>query len=412
MRARRHRAAARCLVAIALTLAACTSLTPAPPLATVTVSEGPFEIVASGRRIGAGGFPNNGGNPFATIEVTSFTIRHHGEPVTITHGQTQLASFWRVVRLVDAPQPTLLASTTDFHMISDDHGTLVTRSFGEPSTDMADYQWLDANDGQPSPPASFGIEKVSREGMVLRGGRYLRLSHHTILDVQTVQVLPIRPWIESREGVPMRGLNGGNVRAMAFSPGRTQYATIGSGYDYDGEHYEALLVVDLPSGDAYGLRLDRTATRYYELDDATPAWLEHYFRWTREAGGRERLVPRPEAKPLPWTGRLVQFGGGDIEYRLRPVRAAMREAVQRFLVAKLDATAAPNWIDPTQPSDGTFKVPGCPAVVATGFHEDHVSVFVPSQPTGREECTAVIRRIASAFDAALARGAHQDLFGY
>ena len=35
----------------------------------------------------------------------------------------------------------------------------------------------------------------------------------------------------------MAGLNAGNVRAIAFSPGQTQYVTIGAGYDYerDGE---------------------------------------------------------------------------------------------------------------------------------------------------------------------------------
>jgi hypothetical protein len=395
-----------------LILASCTPRSATPPLETITVTHGPFEIVASGRRIGAGGFPNNSGNPFATVEVTGFTVKHDGKPVAITHGTNTLTSFWRVVRLPDAPQPTLLASTTDFHLITDDHGKLVTRSFGEPSTNMADYQWLDSEHGQPGEPRSFGIEKVGPEGMELRGGRYLRLSSHTILDVQTLQAFPIRPWIDSREGLLMRGLSGGNVRAIAFSPGRTQYATIGSVYDYEGngDYYEALLVVDIPSGGAYGLRLDRKHTRYVELADATPAWLDHYFRWTRDANGHEKLVARPGVQPLPWTGRLVAFGGGDVEYRVRPVRESMRPIVHRFLVERMQAVEAPNWIDPSRPSDGTFKVPGCPGVVATLFHEDYVGVFVPSGPGDRGACMDVIRRIAAAFDAELAVGKYQEQF--
>ncbi len=397
---------------LALTVAACRSLTPAAPLETITVAHGPFEIVAAGRRIGAGGFPNNGGNPFETIEVTSFRVRHAGQPVTVTHGASTITSFWRVVRLPDAPQPTLLASTTDFHLITDDQGTLVTRSFGDPSTDMAEYQWLDSEGGQPGMPAMFGIEQVRQQGMELRGGRWLRLSHHTILDVQTLRVFAIRPWIEGGKGVPLRGLNGGSVRAIALSPGQTQYVTIGYGYDYDGdgEHYEGLLVVDIPSGDAYGLPLDRKRTHYYELDDATPVWLEHYFRWTREPGGRERLVARPDAPPLPWTGRIVAFSAGDIEYRLRPVHAGMRAVLHRFLLDELHATVAPNWMDPKRDSDGTFRIAGCPGVVATGMTDDHVSLFVPSMPTGRPECMATVRRVAAAFDAELASGKYQELF--
>ncbi len=407
-----RRPLARAVLAAALVLAGCAPRPPSPPLETVTVSEGPFEVVAQGRRIGAGGFPNTSGDPFATIEVTSFTIRHHGEPVTITHGATVLTSFWRVVRLPDAPQPTLLASTTDFHLVTEQDGTLVVRSFGEPSTNMADYQWLDSENGQPGEPRSFGIEKVDRAGMELRGGRFLRLSYHTVLDVKTLAAFAIRPWIESGSGKPMAGLNGGGVRAIAFSPGHTQYATIGSGYDYegDGEHYEALLVVDLPTGDAYGLRLDRGKTHYVELADATPAWLEHYFRWTREPGGHERLVPRSDATPLPWTGRVVDFGGGRVEYRLRPAREELRGELGRFLVARFQAREAPNWIDPSRPSDGTFTLPGCAGVMATSFHEGVVALFVPGSPPDAAACMQVVRRIATAFDAELARGVHQELF--
>jgi hypothetical protein len=403
------RAAAPLLLA---TLAACTSLAPGPALETVTVTRGPFEIVAAGRRIGAGGFPNTSGNPFATIEVTSFSVRHRGAPVTITHGNRVLTSFWRVAHLPDAPRPALLVSTTDFHLVSDAEGALVTRSFGEPSTNMADFQWLDAVDGQPGEPGSFGIEKVGREGMELRGGRFLRLAAHTVLDVTTLEAFPIRPWIPSGSGRPMAGLNGGGIRAIAFSPGRTQYATIGYGQDYarQGAPYEALLVVDVPSGEAYGLPLDRRTTRYVELADATPAWFAHYFRWTRDAGGRERLERRPGVVPLPWTGRLVDFDGGRVEYRLRPVRAEMRAVLGGFLRARFAATEAPNWIDPSRPSDGTFAVPGCEGVVATSHHDDHVGLFVPASPPDRAACMALVRRIAAAFDAELARGAHQDLF--
>jgi len=405
------------VLAVALVLAcavpACSHRSDERPLETASIAHGPFEIVAKGRRISTGTFPNTGGNPFATMEVTGFTVRHQGQPVSITHGSRTLTGFWRVVRLTDAPVPALLVSTTDFHLISDEGGRLVTRSFGAPSTDMADYQWLDADRGQPTPPRAFGIQKVDpNAGTELRGGRWLRLSGHTVLDVHTLRSHPIRPWIPSGTNRPMAGLNGGNVRAIAFSPGQTQYVTIGSGYDYerDGEHYQALLVVDIPSGEAYGHRLERRQTHFIDIDDATPEWLARHFRWTKDAQGRERLEPRPGAKPAPWVGRVVDTSGGP-NYRLRPTLPAMEATLVRFIVERMQGRPAPDPVDPKRPSDRTLAVPGCDDTVVV-YHHDAQTVLYTTGPTHRvrADCSAAVRRIADAFNAELARGAHQALF--
>ena len=93
---------------LACVASACSHRSDERPLETASIAHGPFEIVAKGRRISTGTFPNTGGNPFATMEVTGFTVRHQGQPVSITHGSRTLAGFWRVVRLTDAPVPALL----------------------------------------------------------------------------------------------------------------------------------------------------------------------------------------------------------------------------------------------------------------------------------------------------------------
>lgn len=401
------------VVAVALALAACSHRSDDRPLETASIAHGPFEIVAKGRRISTGAFPNTSGNPFATMEVTGFTVRHQGQPVSFQHGARTMAGFWRVVRLTDAPVPTLLASTTDFHLLSDDGGRLVTRSFGEPSTNMADYQWLDADRGQPTPPRSFGIQKVDPDaGTELGGGRWLRLSAHTVLDVTTLRSYPIRPWIPSGTRRPMAGLNAGNVRAIAFSPGQTQYVTIGSGYDYerDGEHYQALLVVDIPSGEAYGHRLERRLTHFIDIDDATPEWLARHFRWTKDAQGRERLEPRPGVKPAPWVGRVIDTGGGP-NYRLRPTQPGMEATLVRFIVERMQGRPAPDPVDPKRPSDRTLAVPGCDDTVVV-YHHDAQTVLYTTGPTNRvrADCSGTVRRIADAFNTELARGRYQSQF--
>jgi len=65
-----------------LTMAGC-ALQRVIPTETTVLQHGPFEIVATGRRISSGGFPNTSGNPFATREVTSFTVRWRGQAVDV-----------------------------------------------------------------------------------------------------------------------------------------------------------------------------------------------------------------------------------------------------------------------------------------------------------------------------------------
>lgn len=405
-----------CLLGLSVLLAACTGRPAgsATPLESATIVHGPFEILAQGRRIGTGAFPNNSGNPFGTMEVTGFGVRYKGQPVTIAQEKGTLARFWRVVRLVDAPRPALLVSTTDFHLITEDNGQLVTRSIGMPSTSLAEYQWLDADKGQPTEPRTFGIEKVDLDaGTRLQGGRWLRLSHHSVLDIKELRVYPVQPWIDYRRGVPFGGLNTGGTRVRALSPGQTQFVTVGSGEDHDhnGERYNALLVVDIPTGKAYGLLLDRTRHRYMESDDVTPAWVDHYFRWTRDAQGVERLVPRTDARPLPWLGKFTTFTGGSVEFRMKPVKPGMGPIVVRFIQDRLGGRPAPDWLDPRNDRGVTFTVPGCSHVIAISLREAELGVFSPASKTGtHRDCSDVIRRLGELFNAELARGAWQTAF--
>jgi hypothetical protein len=386
----------------------------AAPLTHATLQHGPFEIVAEGRRISTGAFPNISGNPFATMEVTGFRVRWRGQDVVVPVRDRPLARFWRVLRLVDAPQPALLVSTTDFHLITEQDGRLVVRSVGEPSTNMAELQRLDAPpDGQPDAPRRFGIEKVApQDDTVVQGSRWLKLSYHSVLDVQTLAVHPVRPWIPSGSGGPLAGLNGGGYRAVLFSPGRSAYVlpAYQSG-DAQGQRYHGLIVIDIASGDATGHRIARSRMRYVDSHDFTADWVRHHFRWIRDAAGRELLAPIDDAKPLPWKGRFIDFGH-QVEYRVEPVQPAMRDALVRFMAERFGAQVAPDWIDPSKTRGDTFRLPGCSHVLALGFHERHVGLFGPA-PRGAghpPDCQQMIRRIGEAFDAELASGRLDALF--
>jgi len=389
---------------------------------TVTIDHGPFRIVAQGRRISTGTFPNQGGNPFATMEVTGLSVYYQDKPVVVKHGDRTIARFWRVATLTDAPRPALLASTTDFHLITEENGAAVVRSLGRPTTSMADYQWLDGAAGQPAAVASFGIEKVAPEQLPLAGGRWLLLSAQAVLDVKALRVYPVTYHVP--EGRPLQGVGG--PLALAFSPGRTQYVTYGSSVTLveNGEYVTGLSVVDIPSGVAYGLPLNPGEKRFRTMDDLTPRWFAHYYEWRNDSAGRERLVPRTNAGPLPHAGRLephtIRLVGrsGTSEYPtmtyvLRPATEGLVDALEQFAVARFGATRGPRANAYVRER---LQSQGCPggmeAKVYFGSENEMRAVLeaVGSGYDDRVACAAVIEKIGGAFDEELARGRYQELF--
>ncbi len=393
-------------LALALLIGGC-ALQRAIPTQTTTLQHGPFEIVATGRRISSGAFPNNSANPFVTMEVTGFTVRWRGQTVEVPQVGTR---FWRALRLPDAPEPALLVSTTDLHLITEHEGRLVVNSFGEHSTDLAQLQWLDSQDGQPGAVRMFGIEYVDpATGTELRGGRWLRVSHHTVLDVQTLQTFSVRPWVPA--GQPLAGMNGGTIAARMLSPGRTQYVVPSSQYDHSNGsvRVDALVMVDIPSGEAYALKIDKRHMRFTDLDDIHLAWIDHYFEWSRDSTGRERLKARKGAKPMPWRGRYVDFTSF-VEYRVQPVRPEMDAEFKRFIVERLGAHAVSDAPSPSTGRD-TFQFPGCDGVLAISTHDDHVGIYEPmAKAPPWYRCQDQLRRVGAAFDAELATGRLDRLF--
>ncbi|MBK8018924.1 MAG: hypothetical protein IPK20_20925 [Betaproteobacteria bacterium] len=379
------------------------------PLTTETFAHGPFEIVATGKRISSGAFPNNSGNPFTTMEVTAFGVRFGGKEVSVPGVGSR---FWRVLRVMDAPEPSLIVSTTDFHLLTATGNDLSVRSFGTPSTNMAEMQWLDAAGGQPGPVRAYGIEKVGADdGTVLQGGRWLRLSYHTVLDIKTLTAYPVRPWVSDNPNRPAE-LNAGGIQARAFSPGQTQFVAPATGRDDDGAGapYDALVVVDIPTGNAYAVPIHRRTSRYADHQDIDAAWIAHYFEWRRESDGHEKLVPRKAVKQLPWKGRFVNFGDR-IEYRVPQSRPELGEALRNHLMERMGAKVAPDWIDPRKTSGDTFTLPGCDHVIALSVQGDHVGLFSPQPKTPPwVRCQDSLRKIGESVDAELATGKWDDLF--
>lgn len=385
--------------------------------ADATLQHGPFEIVAQGRRTSAGGFPNTSGNPFATIEVTSFAVRWRGQEVEVPDVGRR---FWRVLRLIDAPQPALLVSTTDFHLLTERDGQLRVESLGPKTTNLARVQWLDSERGQPGPVMTFGIQKVvPDDGTLLAGGRWLRLAATQVLDVKTLRRYEIRPIVPRREGEAMSGLNATGAEAIALSPSQQWYVTSASQYDR-ARHLATgkpvyrwgLAVVHVTGAeDGYGIALDRAQMRYSDGRDFDHAWVMHHFEWVRSADGAERLRPRARFERWPWRVRWSEQGEDTAQFVVPRAMPALADVVRRLMIDKLQATVTDDSLTPGQRSGNTLHVPACNGNMVLYPRDGEVSVYlerVKQPPFGR--CREPLRQLAALVEAELASGRHEALF--
>jgi len=390
-----------------------------PALATGSLTHGPFEIRAHERRVSTGTFPNQGGNPFARRSVSEFEVRWRGQAVATGQGQRR---FWRVLRLDGAPRPALLLVTTGFTLLTeDDAGRLLLTPIHAENRSLAELQWLDAQDGQPAPSRSFGLEAVPdlQAGTALAGGRWLRLGSRSVMDVQTLAVHPVEPWVPMRPGVPITSLSRDGDDARAFSPRRTRYVLAASGPDYGREDRATaygLLVVDIAQGTASELRLDRRRFRFTEVGDIDAAWVAHHFHWQDDAAGQEQLRPRETFAPWAWRARLWQSSPGQWQLDVPRIGAGFMPVLKSVV----DNQAGVEWaIDPSAGADAglRFRWHGC-TLQAQAFGRDSRSAddqrvglwsSSPASATEAAACESALRQLGAAVDAELASGRHDAL---
>jgi hypothetical protein len=377
---------------------------PAPVVA------GPFEIRLVPTRIGAGGFPNTTMNPFRTTTISRFRVTYRGKPVAVVDGKNTIGEFADARILAGASRPALLVSEAGVYLLHDEQGQARIDVLAPASDDAVRWQWLDANGGQPGPEAGPKLRDATGEALTEQGGRLLLVNRTRVLDIESLRHYPIR--VNATEPVQaMGGYNVGNDAARMLSPGRSQLVMVGSRRGPSTVEEYALVVADFITGGVYGLPLDDRALRLESPVDVTPAWIGHYFEWTREPGGGERLRPRTGAPPLPRLGRFAR-SGPMVEYRLVPTRPAMYETFVTFLRGQYGGRDGSS---PAGSGDGprqkTLTVQD--QVLHVRYRADDRTTLLYADlgngplPTA---AYALIERIGAGFNEALARGQYQDLF--
>jgi hypothetical protein len=376
-----------------------------PALTTV----GPFTIEARDRRTSSGAFPNISGNLFSRKTVTDYRVLYRGKPVAVGDPSARVDRFWDARALTGAPRPAVLVATTGAWLISEVEDAVEVTTLVSPSSDILRWQWLDAAEGQPGPEQSVTIRDSSSESRAIDDGRLLLLGRHVVLDLDTLRYtrLPVTEWQTAQK---LGGFHAGNMEVKGTSPGRTQIILVGDRYVDDMYEY-ALVIFELATGRAYAVQFNSNDLRFESVWDATPEWIGHYFAWTRDAQGFERIELRQPVSALPWQGRL-RYDHGDVEYTLHPAGPGLAAPLRKLIETEFAAQrVAPTFGDPNDPNTTCYDVTGRrfqlwydPERRSLALFAERINGFTTAGTP------ALIEEIGTRFNAILATGAHQQEF--
>lgn len=195
-----------------------------------------------------------------------------------------------------------------------------------------------------------------------------------------------------------------SVPPLGLSPDERSFVTYGS--ESGSSPPPLLLVTDVVADTTYTLPIDPKRMHYATFEALDPAWLDHHFVWRRQ-DGVDRLVERAHIVPLPWRGAMSVDGEGRSTYRLDKGTEALRGALLDFLVSQFKAER--------QAADSTaYEIPvligGRTVNVAYSSSSDFGYVSVSMDRSAMED-PALMADIAKRFDAVLATGKHDALFG-
>lgn len=329
---------------------------------------------------------------------------------------TGLPFLWRVFALPGAPTPSLIAGSQSLYLIYVQDKTLVVEPLVEQSSEFASLQFLDSENGQPGPYNEVFMESdPAKMGTLdrLEGGRFLMISEHAVLDVQTLEIKRLNTKNESLDNYSFPSPHG----ALAFSPDQTnvvfqaEFQSWNAQDDELPETEHALVVYNFLNDHGYVVPYNDTETRMINVQNNNAAWLNTFFEWKQDKSGKVKLQLRQLEKTPPWVGT---YKPEDHYYTLYPVQPGMLPVFLNFVLNQIGGSKA-NILE-----DKTGEYTGRNLVLASGelkldinFKEDEQKLtfskhlYAETSP----EYIKLVEKIASAFDDELSSGKHQEHFG-
>jgi hypothetical protein len=291
-----------------------------------------------------------------------------------------------------AGAPTILVNVGDpnndsfFYLLRDVDGKAEARYVGPASSGHITAQWIDT-------PAA-GITNVwddARHRGRLAGGRWLLVGEYTALDMQTLAVYALKR--------PEQTSVNDQVPVIAMAPDKLSFVRLCSDHQQRGA--PCLVTFELTTGAAAIVPIRHRVERFNVWDDINLAWFNYYYQWQSRAGLPDRLIARPNVKPLPFHGdhRVSSMDRNSHEYQLTGVDIGMRDALLAHLLKAEGGTRLPD------PIGGGAHVSIGGKTVKLTPQENVLTMWTEASAD-----SALVTQIGIRFDAVLATGVHDALF--
>lgn len=376
-----------------------------------TQTVGPFTIEAVERKASRGGFPNTSGNFFKRVPVTTYRVLHKGKPVPIPGTAADRgAPWWEARVLTGAPQPALLLMESTAVLLTEADGQARVQVLAPSGSPRAQWQWLDAVQGQPGAITIVGPTHRPGEPRELPGGRWLMVHAQAVLDVKTLAVHRFK-FTDTAVLDQLDRFYAADKPALAFSPGGTQFVVAASRdrpdeTDLRKRFDHALVAFDLAAQRGTVLPIVLADWRLPGSQDIDAAFARQVVVWRRGPGGTEQAYLRQDL-PRVWLGKVEGRGTPSVSYRLQPVRPLMQKVLADFLATEFKADVTPS-------ASGTgqdVRIGDLTLMLNMIRPEDEeLSLFHGGDWQRNKDAFALIERIAERFNALLAAGQHQQHF--
>lgn len=372
------------------------------------VTYGPFTIKME--RFSTWSFNMNVGRKVEHVSI-SYSIWHQGKPVSFSaklQNNTGYSHLWRVYILKDTPMPTLIAGSQSLYLICEENGALKVRPIEEQGSDFANLQWLDADEGQPTPAFDvFMSDERDGDGKVdtLQGGEYLLVNRHQVLHVPTLKQYPLNVNNEAIDNYSYA------KEALAFSPDRQTIVFPADFQTWNSpdkpKYKKALIAYTYQDNQGYVIPFGKTETRLYSDEEINQEWFKTYFEWQEKEGKMVLVKKKLDRLPF-WTGR-TSFD--DYAYNLYPVKPELQQILLDFTMSKMGWTKAD--ISETTEHEYTGKVINIgrgDILLSLRYNEQSLSISKNLYKGDENKCKEKRREIADAFDQLLREGKYQEYF--
>lgn len=348
----------------------------------------------------------------------AYSIFHNGQPVAFPGGlqnNTGLPFLWAVYALSDAPDPTLVVGSQSMYMVYLKDNAPVVEPILKQGHDFASLQFLDGEYGQPSKYFEVFMKNdtVNLDHLdTLKGGRYLLVSEHAVLDVQTRKIIEVNKDNNPVENYSFPSPHG----ALAFSPSQKSIVFHGEFQSWntqdedlpDSEH--ALIVYNFEKDNGYAVKYDDTDTRMTDINAIDQAWFNTYFEWEKFHDG-DRLHLRKLTKMPNWAGK---YDPRDNYYTLYPVKPGILPVFLEYVLKQMGWTKDNILEDKTGEYIGhTINLGAGEVKLDIGFKEDEQKLTFSNYIYGSKtpEMEVLVKKIADGFNGELREGKHQEHFG-